>query len=47
MNFIPLHRELVTVSSLSISPFRLNRGAKVRTFFYFPNICKKKIYLFI
>jgi hypothetical protein len=47
MNFIPLYRELVTVSSLSIFSFRLNRGAKVRTFFYFPNIIKKKIYLFI
>jgi hypothetical protein len=29
------------------SSFRLNRGAKVRTFFYSPNIFKKKNYLFL
>jgi hypothetical protein len=47
MNFIPLLRELVAVSSLPVSSFRLNRGAKVTTFFYFPNLDKKKIYLFL
>jgi hypothetical protein len=46
MNFIPLNVSSSLSPALLPFSFRLNRGAKVRTFFYFPNIFKEKnIYL--